>query len=77
MAFMLVEALMQLTYVDGISITISNPRKHAWTYAVGISDNLDSTFAYPYAAMPGKVPPSFVGEHYYCECGNTGGYENV
>jgi len=52
-------------YVDGISISIGNPRKHVWTYAVGISDNLDSTSASPYAAMPGKAPPSFVGEHYY------------
>ena len=26
-------------YVEGISITLGNPRKHVWTYAVGLSDN--------------------------------------
>ena len=29
----------------------------------------------PYAAAPGKAPPSFVGDHYYCKSGNTGGYD--
>ena len=27
-------------YVEGISITLGNPRKHVWTYAVGLSDKL-------------------------------------
>ena len=26
-------------YVDSISITIGSPRRHVWTYAVGISDD--------------------------------------
>ena len=25
-------------YVDGLSITLGNPRKHVWTYAIGLSD---------------------------------------
>ena len=66
-------------YVDGISITIGKPRRHVWTYAVGLSDgdanNPQSNC--PCAAVPGPAPPSFVGEHYYCESGNTGAYENV
>ena len=28
-------------YVDGMSITYGSPRKHIWTYAVGLSDNYD------------------------------------
>ena len=48
-----------------------------WTYAVGISDNLDHQSACPCAAIPGRSPPSFVREHYYCESGNTGTYEDV
>ena len=64
-------------YVDGISITHGSPRKHLWTYAVGLSDDVDHS-GYnncPCAKFPGPSPPSFVGNHYYCESGNTGPYE--
>ena len=54
-------------YVDGISITIGNPRKHIWTYAAG-----NGLFNCPCATYPGIAPLSFVGEHYYCGSGNTG-----
>ncbi|XP_065883942.1 uncharacterized protein [Dysidea avara] len=30
-----------VTYVDGISITLGSPRKHLWTYAVGLSDDYE------------------------------------
>ena len=65
-------------YVDGISITVGNPRNHIWTYAVGISDdhNYNGINACPCARYPGRAPPSFVGEHYYCESGNTGRHDN-
>jgi len=60
-------------YVDGVSITIGFPRKHVWTYAAGLSDDFDnSTSNCPCAAFPGPPPPSFVGEHFYCESGNLG-----
>ena len=62
-------------YVVGVSITLGNPRKHVWTYATGISD--DGNFqgsTCPCAAIPGPDPPAFVGHHYYCESGNTGGW---
>ena len=60
-------------YVDGISITIGSPRKHVWTYAIGISRDHN----YPDANCPchkysGPQPPSFVGNDYYCESGATG-----
>ena len=60
-------------YVDGISITLGNPRKHVWTYAMGLSD--DGNFPQqncPCAAIPGPDPPAFVGNHYFCESGATG-----
>jgi len=62
-------------YVDGVSITLGDPRKHVWTYAVGISDSGSSTTSHycPCAARRGTNPPTFVGEHYYCESGDTGG----
>ena len=65
-------------YVDGISITSGNPRKHVWTYAVGLSDD----YNYPYyncpcAKTPGPDPPTFVGSHYHCESGDTGRYQSA
>ena len=60
-------------YVDGISITYGNPRKHVWTYAVGASDDYNySQSNCPCAKYPGLDPPTYVGIHYYCESGNTG-----
>ena len=62
-------------YVDGISITTGNPRKHVWTYAVGLSDDGNySQLNCPCAKTPGPDPPTYVGHHYYCESGNTGTY---
>ena len=63
-------------YVDGISITTGNPRKHVWTYVVGLSDDYDSPqLNCPCAQYPGPDPPPYVGAHYYCESGNTGTLE--
>ena len=57
-------------YVDGISITYSSPRKHIWTYAIGLSDRSNTpAFNCPCAQYPGPLPPSFVHENYYCESG--------
>ena len=63
-------------YVDGVSITLGYPRKHVWTYIVGLSDDYSyPTANCPCAVVPGPAPPSFVGEHYYCESGNRGAFE--
>ena len=60
-------------YVDGISITFGNPRKHVWTYAAGASKSIASgEYNCPCAKVPGPDPPTFIGNHYYCESGNTG-----
>ena len=57
-------------YVDGVSITLGNPRKHVWTYAIGISDEGTlGTLHCPCAANPGAPAHAFVGNHYYCESG--------
>ena len=67
-------------YVDGYSITLGNPRKHVWTYTAGMSDDGPSNYGdynCPCAAPPGHPPPAFVGDHYYCESGNTGAYEDA
>ena len=60
-------------YLDGVSITVGNPRKHVWSYAVGFS-KLHNTSPYKYncpcAKYPGANPPVYVGDHYYCESGS-------
>ena len=59
-------------YVDGISITHGKPRKHIWTYAIGRSDQSNIEYANcPCSAFPGRSPPSFVHENYYCESGTV------
>ena len=66
-------------YVDGVSITYGNPRQHIWTYACGLSDDgnhANGVYNCPCAKHPGESPPAFVGLDYFCESGNTGGYEN-
>ena len=60
-------------YVTGLSITLGNPRKHVWTYAVGMTDDADRPNQNcPCAATPGPDPPAFVSNYYYCESGDTG-----
>jgi len=66
-------------YVDGISITTGYPRKHIWTYAVGLSEDYRYNYTIggyncPCAAVPGPQPPSFVQDHYYCESAIVGRY---
>jgi len=62
-------------YVDGLSITIGSNRTHVWTYAAGVSNgrgNQRTNLNCPCSDFPGSPPPSFVGEHYYCESGSVG-----
>ena len=66
-------------YVDGISVTVGYPRKHVWTYAVGLSDDYMYNYTVggyncPCAHPPGPAPPTFVHYHYHCESGNAGRY---
>ena len=64
-------------YVDGLSITLGIPRKHVWTYAIGLTDDANyPNHNCPCAATPGPDPPAFVGDHYYCESGIRGDYSS-
>ena len=63
-------------YVDGVSITYGNPRRHIWTYAIGVSEDYDyKTANCPCAKYNGTTPPPYIGNDYYCESGNTGAYK--
>jgi len=58
-------------YLDGVSITVGSPRKHVWSYGVGVSQ-LHNAVPYncPCAKFPGANPPAYVRDHYYCESGS-------
>ena len=66
-------------YVYGVSITYGSPRNHIWTLAGGTTD-LSQTptnllgYNCPCADPINYrvLPPSFVGDNYYCESGNSG-----
>ena len=59
-------------YVDGVSITHgASPRKHIWTYATGVYENLTSIFTCPCTGS-GTSAPAFVGSDYYCESALSG-----
>lgn len=57
-------------YVDGVSLTHSNPRQHIWTYGSGLLENAFTHNRCPCSVggEPDRVP-AFVGSNYYCECG--------
>ena len=64
-------------YVDGVSLTYGMPRKHIWTFAVGgtdgsLGDNGVNCPCFNPAASSNRLPPSFVGNDYFCESGNHG-----
>ena len=62
-------------YVYGLSITHGIPRSHIWTYAVGNTEGDHSVASWncPCADPDhpsSDIPPSFVGDDFYCESGN-------
>ena len=59
-------------YVDGISITSGNPKKHIWTYATEVKYDYGHAHN-PRSVLPDRSPPSFVHENYYCDSGFTSG----
>lgn len=57
-------------YVDGVSLTYGHsPRKHIWSFAVGLDETLVDTNRCPCAnsgySYNGVVPP-FIGNDYFC-----------
>ena len=59
-------------YVDGVSVTHGNPRRHIWTFAVGVHEkgpgNVNNHNNCP--CDGGASPPDFVGNNYFCETGD-------
>ena len=68
------------SYVDGVSVTYGEPRKHIWTFASGITETSSyPQYSCPCAQLAGTPqPPSFVGNNYFCESANPlTTYENT
>ena len=59
-------------YVDGVSLTYGNPRKHIWTFAAALDEagigNNSSRCTCTDSSRP-NTTPSFVGNDYFCETG--------
>ena len=65
-------------YVDGLSITQGNPRKHLWTMSVGYSELVDLLdIRCPRDRDPFDFTrvPDFVDNNFYCEAGFTSNAE--
>ena len=60
-------------YIDGISLTYGNPRKHIWTFICG-STGSGIYNRCPCGTTGTKFIPSFIGSNYYCESGYEGPY---
>ena len=56
-------------YVDGISITHGQPRKHIWTYAIGRAKIDTPVDQCPCSNPEATKPPTFVESHYFCDEG--------
>ena len=56
-------------YVEGVSITHGSPRSHIWTLAADISEIGNTACPCDNGSL--SNPPSFVGDNYYCESGNS------
>ena len=63
-------ALIDSTYLDGISITHGKPRKHIWSYAAGGRSDVSSGYDCPCNVGGVDDVPKFVGDDWYCESGN-------
>jgi hypothetical protein len=59
-------------YVDGISLTLGNPRRHLWTFAAALDEvgTHSSQYNCPCTkttdARRAPQPPAFVGNDYFC-----------
>lgn len=62
-------------YLDGISITHGSPRQHIWSFAASPTETYTiSNRICPcsHTGVANTNPPSFVGNDYFCETGDTG-----
>jgi dynein heavy chain len=65
-------------YVDGVSLTYGNPRKHIWTFMAALQANTHAipqkVDECPCAPTTKSTPASFIGNDYFCESGCPDGH---
>ena len=60
-------------YVDGVSVTYGQPRRHIWSFAGGLDeDNTANAVSNCPCVNPDVTVPSYVGNNYFCETCNPG-----
>ena len=57
-------------YIDGVSLTYGNPRKHLWTFIAGYSRIGLGTC--PCVSSSSVTAPAIIGNDYYCESHDRG-----
>ena len=65
-------------YVDGVSLTRGNPRKHIWTFMAALQENYfhgNGQHECPCAPNSPVTVPSFIGNDYFCESGCPGHWQ--
>ena len=74
---------IDISYVDGVSLTHGRPRQHIWTFAAGLDEEVDVENAQcncpctdSTQASRATPPPAFVGGDYFCDTGSAGRYQN-
>ncbi|XP_065911424.1 uncharacterized protein [Dysidea avara] len=65
---------LERDYLEGISITYGKPRKHLYSLAVGLTATSASyqESNCPCSKYPGRLPPAYVRDYFYCDSGNLG-----
>ena len=58
--------------LDGIIVSHGAQQDYIWSYVAGVTENSPrhSVSNFPCSTEAGITPPTFIGEHYYCESGN-------
>ena len=71
---------LNAAYVDGVSLTHGNPRKHIWTFMAALQENnFASNGVHECPCTPNSpvTVPSFIGNDYFCESGCPGNWQDV
>ena len=69
-------SLITENYIDGVSITYGSQRKHVWSFASGLDEvrSLQASTC-PCNNNGMSMPPSFVGNDYFCDTGSEDRFE--
>ena len=66
-------------YVDGVSLTHGNPRRHVWTFVAALHEHNSDHSSCPCIvgtnANYASRPPAFIGNDYFCDTGSAGYFQ--